>query len=257
MEIPKIAKRNEFGLKEGLDYKFTPEGLVSWKDMVPKEYLVINKAFENQIVEKLGKPLSEISIDEVEDKYKLILLNGIRYLANLRGFSKVEYSRPVYGEGNSVAVECKITWLPNYETEMREIVFSGLGEATTNNAPPIGNNKFGEKSFYLVAYAENRSFLRAVKHFLKIENLLAREEVAYAETIEAAPLPTSGLDPHSMLQGILDSKKPKINFEVLKKTVIGHYKDKVKSDASQWTTLKDIPPNDVFTLIGLLKQEKK
>jgi hypothetical protein len=259
MEIPKITKRNEFGLKElptGQEYKFRSDNTIDWQSIIPKEYIVINKSYENQIVEKLGKPLAEVSIDEVDPKHTLILLGGIKWLAATRGFSKVEYSRPVYGSDGAVVVECKITWLPNYETEMREVVFSGIGEATKNNATPIGKNKLGEYCFYLAAIAENRAFIRAVRGALNIVSL-GKDEISSVETIEAAPLPTSGLDPHSMLQGILDSKKPKINFEVLKKTVIGHYKDKVKSDASQWTTLKDIPPNDVFTLIGLLKQEKK
>lgn len=258
MEIPKITKRNEFGLKElpeGQEYKFKETGEVDWAAMIPSQYLVINKSYENKIVEKLGKPLSEVTVDEVEDHQKLTLLMGSRFLLDLRGYSKLKYSPPVYGSNGSVSVECEITFLPNYETEMRELVFSGIGEATTNNAGPIGKNKMGEWAYYLAAVAENRAFVRCLRNALRI-NILSKEEAQF-ETIEAAPLPTSGLDPHSMLQGILDSKKPKINFEVLKKTVIGHYKDKVKSDPSQWTSMKDIPPNDIFILIGLLKQERK
>jgi len=261
MEIPQsFKKRNEFGLKvlpDGQEYKFKEDGTIDWRSLVSKEYLAINKAYEKQIVEKTGKPLCETTIDEVEDKYKFVLLNGIRQLANLRGYSKVEYSRPVYGEGNAVAVECKITWLPNYETEMREVVFSGLGEASTNNAPPIGQNYAGQKAFYLVAYAENRSFIRAVKSFLRIENLLSREEVAFAETVDAAPQPIAGFSPLSLLEAEMKKKTPEMSFEILKRTVISAYKDKMRDDPAGWKTIKDICPNDIYTLINLIRDSKK
>lgn len=257
MEIPKIAKRNEFGLKEGLEYKFTSENLVDWQAMIPKNHFVVNKSYENKIVEETGKSLSEITIDEVDPKYTLILLSGIKYLASLRGYSKVEYSRPVYGPTGEVVVECKITWLPNYETEMREVVFSGIGEATRNNASPIGKNKLGEYSFYLAAIAENRAFIRAVRNFLQIVSL-GKDEIGSVDTVEeTAPLPTSGIDPCSMLQGILDAKKPKITFDVFKKTVAKHYRDKVVSDPEKWNSVKDIPANEIYTLVQILKQDKK
>lgn len=260
MEIPQVfKKRNEFGLKplpNGQEYQFKEDGSVNWGALIPKDQLFINKAYENKIIESLGKPLLEVTIDEVDEKYRLATLAGIRHVANLRGFSKVEYSRPVYGADGAVTVECKITWLPNYETEGREVVFSGLGEATKNNAPPIGKNKFGEWSFYLVAIAENRAFLRAAKIYLGLGSLLFKEEIALAESVEAQTAPVSGLNPHSMLQDILDQKKPKVTLDILKKTILGHYRNSVKSDPNEWTSLKDIPPNDVFSIIGVIKKEK-
>jgi len=255
MEIPQIQKRNEFGLKEGLNYTFTSDNRVDWKALVPKEFLVINKSYENQIVEKLGKPLAEISVDEVDDNQKLMLLGATRFLLDTRGYSKVEYSRPVYGLDGAVVVECKITFIPNFETDMREVIFSGIGEATKNNASPIGKNKLNEWAYYLAATAENRALIRCVRNFLRI-TILGKDELQSAETFTPAAQPISGLNPHSMLQDILDQKKPKITLEILKKTVLNHYKDSVKSDPSLWTSLKDIPPNDVFSIIGLLKKDK-
>jgi len=260
MEIPQsFKKRNEFGLKElpnGQEYKFKEDGSVSWEDMIPSEFLFANKSYEKEIVEKTGKPLSETPIHEIDKKYRLSTLAGVRHVANLRGYSKVEYSQPVYGANGAIAVECKITWLPNYETEGRELTFSGLGEATQNNASPIGKNKFGDWAFYLVAIAENRAFLRACKIGLNFDSLLIKEEMALAETVETQPAPTSSLNPHSMLQDILDQKKPKVTLDILKKTILNHYRNSVKSDPNEWASLKDIPPNDVFSIITLMKKEK-
>lgn len=254
MEIPKISKRNEFGLREGHEYKFREDGSVAWEKMLLPQHLVINKAYENQIVEKLGKPLSEVTVDEVEDNQKLTLLAGSRYLLDLRGYSKLKYSQPVYGSNGSVSVECEITFIPNYETEMRELVFSGIGEATMNNTGPIGKNKLNEWAYYLAATAENRAFVRCLRNGLRIP-ILSKEEAQFETVSQQAPIQTSGLDPHSILQGIMDAKKPnKITFTILQKTVSNNYKDKVKSNPDEWTCLKDIPPNDVFTLIGLLKK---
>jgi len=261
MEIPQsFKKRNEFGLKplpDGQEYKFKEDGSVDWASQIPKDQLFINKAYENKIVETLGKPLLEVTIDEVDEKYRLATLAGIRHVANLRGFSKVEYSQPVYGVDGAVTVECRITWLPNYETEGREVVFSGLGEATKNNAPPIGKNKFGDWSFYLVAIAENRAFLRAAKIYLGLGSLLFREEVALAETVDAAPQPIAGFSPLSLLEAEMKKKTPEMSFEILKRTVISAYKGKMKDDPTSWKTIRDICPNDIYTLIGLIRDSEK
>jgi hypothetical protein len=253
MEIHTFKKRNELGLKDGVEYTFKPDGLVDWASLIPKDQLFINKAYENQIVEKLGKPITEITIDEVDEKYRLATLAGIRHVANLRGYSKVEYSRPVYGADGAVAVECKITWLPNYETEMREVVFSGLGEATKNNAAPIGKNKFGEWAFYLVAIAENRAFLRAAKIFLGLGSLLTREECAVTEVVENSPASAPSIFPKEKLQNKLKAKK--ISFEIMKKTVISTYRKNVKSDPTEWESIDDIPNEDIFEILGLLQKQ--
>lgn len=257
MEIPQVKKRNEFGLREGIEYKFREDGSIDWAKMLLPQHLVINKAYENQIVEKLGKPLAEVTVDEVEDHQKLTLLAGSRYLLDLRGFSKLKYSPPVYGSNGSVSVECEITFIPNYETEMRELVFSGIGEATLNNTGPIGKNKLNEWAYYLAATAENRAFVRCLRNALRI-SILSKEEAQFETVTQSAPPSNSSIDPHILLQNTMNEKKPKpINFEILKKTLLGHYKSEFESDIEKWSSIKDIPPNEVFKVVGLLKQEKK
>jgi len=249
---PKLIARNEYGLRSNLEYIFRDDGTVDWAKMLLPNHFVINKSYENQIVEKLGKPLSEVTPNEIEDHQKLTLLAGSRYLLDLRGYSKLKYSRPVYGSNGSVSVECEITFTPNFETDMKELVFSGIGEATTNNSGPIGKNKMGEWAYYLAAIAENRAFVRCLRNALRI-TILSKEEAQF-ETVSAPIIQNSTVDPHSMLKAIMDSKKPKVSFDLLKSTVIKYHSDKIKSDPNNWNSLKDIPPNEVFTLIGLLKK---
>ena len=52
----------------------------------------------------------------------------------------------------------------------------------------------------------------------------------------------------------MESRKPKVTFDLLKSTVAKYHSDKIKSDPNSWNSLKDIPPNEVFTLIGLMKK---
>ena len=40
---PKVIKRNEYGLMEGLDYVYQENGLVNWRKMIKPEYLVPNR----------------------------------------------------------------------------------------------------------------------------------------------------------------------------------------------------------------------
>ncbi len=267
MEIPAQSKRNEFGLKElpeGQEYKFTSDNRVDWKSIVPKEYLVINKSYENQIVEKLGKPLSEVSVDEVEDNQKIMLLDGTRFLLEMRGYSKLEYSRPVYGPEGSVAVECKITFIPNFETEGREIVYSGIGEATLNNASPIGKNKKGDWVFYLAATAENRAVIRCVRNFLRIK-ILGKDEFSVIETTVPEVQSTGNLSPLGLLEA--EMKRKGWSFELLKRTAISLYQkrnkekkpndlDLFRDDPTNWESLKSVSANDSFTLINLIKKSK-
>ena len=71
------------GLVNGVTYIFKEDGTVNWRAMIKKEYLTINRQYEKILTEKLKKDFSEITIDEVEDRHLLILLQGLKELANL------------------------------------------------------------------------------------------------------------------------------------------------------------------------------
>ena len=91
--------RNEDGLLENpsVEYAFNEDGSVDWRKMVRKEFLVPNRS-----------RTQETDVDALEDKDLLILLGGIKELAQLRGFTDVKYNG-VTANLEFVCVSCEIT----------------------------------------------------------------------------------------------------------------------------------------------------
>jgi hypothetical protein len=249
---PKRIALNGFGLRSDTNYVFREEdGLVDWIKMIPQSYFVINKSYENKIVKTLNKPLEEVSVDEVEPHQLLILLQGFRYVADLRGFRSLEYGNPSIGPQGEVSLSCSITWCGNYETNYDDIKFSGMGEATRNNTSPIGKNKIGESCFYLTAIAENRAFVRAVRNFLRIP-VLGKDEISGAETStpkyqEAEPI--LGSKPLDSL--IKRCKTKGLTFQMLK-VLANKHKDKLSDNLEEWEQWTDLNPKDIYVLLGVV-----
>lgn len=233
----KLITRNEFGLVNNgsVKYVYTPEGLIDWRAMINPKHIVVNK-FN---FEKKGKPVPE-SLTGLDDRDLLILLAGMKELAQVRGFRSVRYSISTPTPGYVVAA-CTITWIGNFETENREIEFTSIGDAHPENT-----NKFGRN--FLAAIAENRAFVRSVRNFLKI-NILAQDEVDKENPLSSD---SGTVDPalESMIQ-VMDAHG--INFEKIKATLIKEQ----YPDAANLKTLSDIPPTKRFELVGRIKDKAK
>lgn len=230
---PIIITRNKHGLLENsnVNYIYNEDGSINWRKMVKAEYLVPNR-----------QKTQETDVTNLEDKDLLILLGGIKELAQIRGYSKVEY-KVVAASENYFATNCRITWLPNYETGDREIVFESLADATTNNTKSFAR-------FFLAAIAENRAFVRCVRNFLKI-NIVSQEELGDAKLLDDSSLiqenPTS---PQALLEKVMKDKN--INFEQLKKRLI---KDRFDG-AENLSSVSDISKVKIFELIDRIKKIK-
>lgn len=239
----KKITRDENGLIEGIKYHFDENGLIDWRKMIPREFLVIQQDRLQKVQENLGKPIENIDILDVEDKDLLILLGGIKYLAKLRGFTSVKYNTNVT-ENNTTAV-CEITWKPNYETENEAVVFSSVGDANLANTN-------GFASIYLGPIAENRAFTRCVRNFLNI-NIVGKEEICESKGQNAS------LDPHNSLEAFL--KNNNVNFEKLKnKLLIENEKNpKCNFKANDWNSIRDIPKSEILEITNIVKKllEKK
>jgi len=232
---PKQIYRNRYGLieDEKIKYIYDESGLVNWRAMIPKEFLVVNKqAFKN-------KPIPE-SIEGLEDNQLLTLLSGSKFLAYLRGFESVKYSITSPCE-NYVVATCTINWIPNYETEGRFISFSAVGDAHPRNTTNFASN-------YLGAIAENRAFVRAVRNFLRIQ-VLSQEEIG------GTIIETSNTDDSAtkLLTELLN--KYSISFDKLKNKLI----EEKMSGAENFSGISDIPKYQIFSLIHRIKEkyEKK
>jgi hypothetical protein len=225
---PKLVTRNQYGLLDNINYIYHEDGTINWRKMVKTEYLVPNR-----------QKTQETDVSKLEDRELLILLGGIKELAQIRGYTKVEY-KVVAASENYFATSCKITWIPNYETNEREIVFESLADATSSNTKSFAR-------FFLAAIAENRAFVRCVRNFLKI-NIVSQEELGDAkfldETSSAQESPTS---PHVLLEKIMKEKR--ITFDQLKKKLI---KEKFEN-AENINNISDIAKSKIFELLERIK----
>lgn len=220
LKVIENFKRDENGLlaKPSIPYQFNDDGSINWRAMIRHEFLVPNK-----------ERTKETDVSKMEDKDLIILLGGIKELAQIRGFTNVNY---VVTSPNSeyVAAVCSINFIGNYETGGREIQFSAIGDASPFNTKDFAKN-------YLGPIAENRAFCRCVRNFLKI-NIVAQEELGKSKEEEK-----NNFDPTSFLQKVMKEKN--VTFDTLKKRLIKEN----YSGAEDLTSVYDIPKIKIFELI--------
>ena len=228
-------KRNEDGLLSNppVDYVFNEDGSVDWRKMVRTEFLVANKQRTQQT-----------DVSQLEDRDLLILLGGIKELAQIRGFTDVCYTVHTASQ-EYFSTTCTIEWIPNYETDNKVVSFSALADAHQDNTYSFASN-------FLAATAENRAFVRCVRNFLKI-NIVGQEEMGggkqvFSQTTAKASAPKTDSDPTSLLQKVMDSKG--VSFDMVKTRLLDE--DFPKADSFEST--KDIPKTKTFELIARLKK---
>ena len=237
---PGRFKRNSFGLLDNVDYTFDDDGSVNWRSMIKDEHLFPNKSWFDMRRKDVPR-----TIDGLGDHQLLIKLSGIKELAKLRGFSDVAYE-VVKCEPDHVAVICRVTFLPNYETGGKAVVFQDMANATLNNT-----SNFATK--FLETIACNRAFVRAVRNFLNV-HIVGDDEIDKS----TAPAPTAnvsmGLTPSSMVEGLAKEKLSCANFEEFR-TVLrdwwqsGKYKN---NDVKDWNDYDDIPAAQARILMKLI-----
>ena len=230
----KKIDRNEDGLINGVDYLFTEDGLIDWRKMVKPEHLVPNK-----------DRTSETDVTKLKDYQLIILLGGIKELAQIRGYSSVEYDKKT-PSADYVVATCKIRWIPNFETEGREVVFSAIADASPGNTHSFASD-------YLAAIAENRSFVRCVRNFLRI-NIVGQDELGAGSGSKQAQSNANqnvSFDPKEHLSALM--KQRGITFEKMKAKLVQEGYDK----ADKLETVKDIPNIKIFELIDRIQTAKK
>lgn len=240
---PKTIKRNEHGLLEGIKYSYQDDGLIDWRKMVKNEHIVPNR--DNT---------SETDVTKLKDKDLIILLAGLKDVAQMRGIKSVKYDI-VTASPEYVCMKCGITWSGNYETEGEDVYFEGTADAGLNNTEGFGQ-------IYLAAIAENRAFCRAVRNFLKI-NIVAKEEIAPNKGKQASTTKVTtpsamfssqssvSMSPDSFLLTIL--KENNITFEQVRNKLI----EENNTDAKKWSSVKDIPHLTAFEIIDRIQKKAK
>jgi len=230
----KKIERLANGLLKGVKYVYNEDGLVDWRKMVKPEYLVPNR-----------QRTKEADVTKLEDKDLLILLGGIKELAQIRGYTDVRYDVQTPSSDYVVAT-CSITWTPNYETEDTQVTFSAIGDASPSNTSTFAR-------FYLGPIAENRAFVRCVRSFLKI-NIVGQEEINVSQAGSSENLgEVSGVgqvDVKACLNDLLSQKN--ITFEKVKARLI---KENFPN-AESFEKAEDIPKLKAYELIKLIKAKR-
>lgn len=228
--------RSETGLLKNLSYKYNDDGTINWKAMVKPEFLVPNKDKFTA-----NTDISSIDVTQLDDSQLLILLGGIKDVACIRGFTEVNYD-VITARQDYVAVKCNISWIPNYETDMVPVKFSALADAHFENTSGFGNK-------FLMAIAENRAFIRAVRNFLRI-NIVGQDEIdpkKKNEMIEESQ-PTN---PANVLNKVMSEVG--LSFEVIKNKLVAENDE----EASDWNSISDIPKKRIFEIIERIKRKNK
>ena len=232
---PNPQIRNEFGLIKGLNYVFTEDNAkVDWRKMLDDKYLVPNRA--NFI--KFNKEIPK-TIEGLEDKDMVVLLQGFRTLADIRGYTDVNYDI-VNSSKDYCCVKCTIKWVPNFESSMIE--YSSTADAHWDSVDGIFKN-------YLVSMAENRAFQRTIRNALKI-NICARDEIGPVKEENNNSSPQSNPQVE-ILENLLSKKN--ITFDQFKKVKL--IPDKVPG-AENMKSLNELPRDIIFNYISRLKSKE-
>ena len=235
MSKAKKIDRNPLGLLKDTTYQFTDEGLIDWRKMLDNKWLYPNPS----------KNLPTQDISKLKDTDLCILLGGIKELAQVRGFTNVSYD-VTCPSSEYVVANCTITWIPNYETEGSEVVFSSVGDAGPHNTHGFGQS-------FLGPIAENRAFVRCVRNFLKI-NVVAQDEIAVNPTApQRAQAETTTIDisdPKALLSKLMGEKN--INFTQIKTKL----EKEDYPNAEDCSSVSDIPNIKIFELLDRIQKIK-
>jgi len=241
---PGRFQRNTFGLLSNVDYVFAEDGSVNWRSMIRDEHLFPNRSWFD-----LRRKDVPRTIDGLGDHQLLIKLSGIKELAKLRGFTDVSYE-VVKCQPDHVAVICRMTFLPNYETGGKPVQFQDMANATLDNT-----SSFATK--FLETIACNRAFVRCVRNFLNV-HIVGDDEIDKSNSpgggnnssLNISP----SLTPYSMVENLSKEKLNCSNFEEFKVILRDWWKnEKYQNDnAKNWNDFSDISPTDARILMRII-----
>lgn len=215
-------------------------GRIDWRALINKEHLALNRmalAAKGISVDTLSEEDEEKLIAESPDEDLVIKLAGFRELADLRGYSSL-HPEVLSWSPEHVVVKVTINWLP-HEDCPHSLTVGAIASASTFNT----DSTFSK---FLETIAENRAFIRAVRHSLGIVSLGQDEFKLDEVKVEAQ---------NTKIQSFLSEalKKMELTLDDLKIISSNHgftWNDK-------WTTVDKIDPAAALSFIAMLKEEAK
>lgn len=242
---PSLLKRNQYGLYDNIKYSFKTNGFVDWRNMISSEHIVLNR--ENLLKRENPIDIDTLSEEELEtlkqkayDKDILIKLSGYKELAQLRGFTELLTTVEYFADSNLAKANCIIKWVGNYETD-------GLPVTSNGNADACPENTNGFASKFLIAIAENRAIIRAIRGFLQIH--IAGQDELKNETPsdfrESGPVLLLSGPQGAIAKKLKDSKR---TLAELVQFILTKYEYSVSSPEI-WNKVQDIPAADATFIL--------
>ena len=186
------------------------------------------------------------SVDGLADHQLLIKLSGIKELARLRGFTNVHYDT-VRCEDHHVAVSCRISFIPNYETSNEPVSFEDMANATIDNT-----NSFAKK--FLETIACNRAFVRCVRNFLNV-HIVGDDEIDKSDPKQESQ--SNDITPAGFLKKELKESHSISNYEEFLPLLRDLHKSKkisISTDViKNWNDFSDISAKDCRILLASIK----
>jgi len=243
---PELFQRDLNGLLSNIQYSFNPDGSVNWRAMIKDDQLFPNRSW----FQSRNKDMPRTT-EGLADHQLLIKLGGIKELARLRGFSDVSYE-VVKCEIDHVAVICRTTFIPNYETGGKAVVFEDMANASTKNT-----SSFATK--FLETIACNRSFVRCIRNFLNV-HIVGDDEMDKSNLGAPATSSAEANDPFSPTTTLRKKSKEILgceDFEDFKVHLRGWWQEKKdgvyqNQSLKKWENWDDISAKDARNLIGLI-----
>lgn len=235
--------RDDNGLIVGVQHVFKTPYAIDWRRMISKENVIPNPRLFSS---KSKEDLSKMDVLTLPDEQLVIKLQGFREVAQLRGYSKVEH-KVLANDRLYVSVATTIKWLPNFETDGKEVEFTALADAHPDNTVNIYR-------CFLTSIAENRGFVRAVRGFLNIP-ILGQDEIGERDK---TPIESVGqeipdmLNPVKILIDLMNEKG--YTFEDIQKKMV---KSGDFPCSESYTSLEQIPKDQMLNVIERLKASKQ
>jgi hypothetical protein len=212
-----------------------------WRKLIDPAYIVLNTQCKEELEKQTGKLFEEIDPTTVEDKYKLILLAGIKEVAQEREFDSVDYD-PIAVGPDYAAVKCTIRWRGNKYGP--PVSFSALADVQAKNESFAAD--------YMIATAENRAFIRAVRSFLLI-HITGKEEIDF-KTKRKPSIVDNSISKTSPLGAILDKlQKHGKSFE----DFISWWAKEHNPLATSWKSPENIPSEEQWLILSEFQELEK
>lgn len=240
-------KRDENGLLTHIKYPIKEDNTIDWIKLAPAGTVYIKPLFGKQLekfTEKYGKPPEQCDPinDGIEDRYLVIALSGLRYLARIRGFNYVKFhvyeSTPDYA-----SAKCIIEWIPNYLTEGRTEIREDCASITPATANGLTKN-------YLTETVANRAEARAIRMSLGL-NIVSKEELNPNDKEEQQFEEQSEINPASP-KNVAREKIKKMGFTSFKE--VANKLKEIGITDFDYERLDLVPTDKIMSLMGHLSK---